>query len=61
MTVSLAHSCCIESQLALTVRLASRYIMRSLRCLMAEALSAEAAVELCGGLGELTAPLGVGE
>jgi hypothetical protein len=35
--------------------------MRSLRCLIGEALSAEAAVELCGGLGEFTAPLGVEE
>jgi hypothetical protein len=59
--ISLADLCRIEGQLSLTVKLANRYIMRSLRCLIAETLSAEAAVELCGGLDKFTAPLGVGE
>jgi hypothetical protein len=48
----------IESHASLTVKLASRYIIRSLRCLIGEAVS-PVAVEFCAGLGALTTPLEV--
>ena len=44
---------------ALTVRLASRYIIRSLRCLIGDAVSPEGAAECCVGLEVFTTPLGV--
>jgi hypothetical protein len=45
-------------QCTLTVRLANRYIIRSLRCLIA---SPDDVVACCEGLGVFATPLGAGE
>jgi hypothetical protein len=45
---------------ALTVKLASRYIMRSLRCRIGVAVSPDELVTVCAGLGTLPTPLEAG-
>jgi hypothetical protein len=45
----------------LTVRLANRYIIRSLKCLIGDAVSPDGVVAFCEGLGVFATPLGVGE
>lgn len=59
MTISCVAWYRIKHDPSLTVRLASRYIIRSLRCLIGVGDSPEGAAELCEGLGEFTAPLEV--
>jgi len=59
MTISCVRWCRIKRRPSLTVRLASRYIIRSLRCLIGVGVSPEGAAELCEGLGEFMAPLEV--
>jgi hypothetical protein len=44
----------------LTVKLANRYIIRSLRCRIGVAVSPDAVAEFCAGLEVFTAPLAAG-
>lgn len=44
----------------LTVRLANRNIIRSLRCRIGDPVSPEGVVEFCEGLGAVVTPLEVG-
>lgn len=45
---------------SLTVKLASRYIIRSLKCLIGDAVSPEGEAKLFVGLGAVATPLEVG-
>jgi len=49
-----------NSAFRLTVKLAKRYIMRSLRCLIGKAVSPDAVDELWAGLGAFATPLEAG-